>query len=371
MRSLLAALCAALCAAAAHADSCDFSAAVLRTQALMQDAGVADAGLAIGTPRGLLLKQYLHAGGGTSAYDDTTRVALASASKLLSGVRILQLADRGLLDLDTPLSTYLPQFGGIKGTMTMRQMFSHTAGYGDDEDSAILSLPITLAQAVDWIAQHMDLTFPPPGAYFAYGGISMQIGGQVAAVRSGQDWQAGWSADLGMPLGATGIDWQGLGPTQNYRIAGGARASLPDYARVLAMLLGDGVGNGRRLLSPQALAIFKTDQTGTAVLGYSPPGADGRHAYGIGAWIEPFPPPPAQAAVSSIGKFGYAPWVDFDAGFFGIVMIEQRASMYPTMGQLAHAAIVDIDASVRAAWRDDCALQETYDAIFRDGVDGH
>ena len=51
-------------------------------------------------------------------------------------------------------------------------------------------------------------------------------------------------------LGATSIDWQGLGPTQNYRISGGAQATLPDYAKVLAMILGeprDGeIGPGRR-----------------------------------------------------------------------------------------------------------------------------
>jgi len=42
---------------------------------------------------------------------------------------------------------------------------------------------------------------------------------------------------------------QGLGATQNYHIAGGAQASLPDYARVLAMLAGNGVYNRRRILS--------------------------------------------------------------------------------------------------------------------------
>ncbi len=369
-RQLLTCLAAALCCGFAHAASCDFNPAIARAQQLMQRAGVDDIGLAIGTPRGLLVKQYLHAGGGTSAYDDNVRVALASASKLLSGLRILQLVDQGRIDLDAPLSTYLPQFSGLKGTMTMRQMFSHTAGYGDDEDSAVLAWPTTLAQAVDWIAQNMALTYPPPGAYFAYGGISMQIGGEVAQVQTGEDWQAGWATHLGAPLGATSIDWQGLGATSNYRIAGGAQATLPDYARVLAMLLGHGVGNGRRILSPAALVLLGSDQTAGAALGYSPPGADGRHAYSIGAWIETFPAAPAQPAISSIGKFGYAPWVDFDGGLFGVIMIEQRNTTFPPMGALSHAAIVDIDALARAASDGHCALVETYDAIFRDGLDG-
>ncbi len=354
----------------AQAAECDFSAAIARTRSLMQAAGVSDGGIAIGTTRGLVVKQYLHDGAGQSAYDDSTRVAVASASKLLSGVRILQLIDQGRIDPDAPVSTYLPEFTGIKGTMTVRQMFSHTSGYGDDEDSAVLSFPVTLAQDVSWIANHVDMTFPPPGSWFAYGGIGMQVTGQVAQVQSGEDWQAGWIAHIGTPLGATGIDWQGLNPTQNYRIAGGARASLTDYAKVLAMLLGDGVGQGHRILSSAALSMLKTDQTGGAALGYSPPGADGRHAYSVGAWIETFPAAPAQPAISSIGKFGFSPWVDFDGGFFGVLMIEQRDTQLPTVGQLAHDAIVDIDASVRAALRSDCPLVDGYDAIFSDGVDG-
>jgi len=370
MRRLGFALCVVVSATSACAAPCDFSPAIARTRQLMQRTGVADIGLAIGTPRGLLVKQYLHDGDGASAYDDSVRVPLASASKLLSGVRILQLVDAGAIDIDAPVSTYLPEFVNVKGTMTMRQMFSHTAGYGDDEDSAVLSFPITLAQDVAYIATHVDMPYPPPGAYFAYGGISMQVGGEVAEVQSGEDWQAGWIAHVGTPLGASSIDWQGLNTTQNYRIAGGAQATLPDYAKVLAMLLGGGVGNGRRILSANALATLDADQTNGAALAYSPPAAQGRHAYSVGAWIEDFPPAPAAPAISSIGKFGFAPWVDFDGGFFGAIMIEQRGTTIPAMGQLSHDAIVDIDADVRAALDASCPFVETYDEIFRDGLDG-
>lgn len=367
MRPYPALLAAVVAAPAANAGACDFAGVTARVQQLVQRAGVADAGVAIGTSRGLVFKQYLHAGGGPSAYDDSVRVPVASASKLLAGVRIMQLVDRGAIALDAPVAEVLPGFTGLKGTMTVRQMFSHTAGYGDDSDSLVLALPVTLAEDVAWIAAHVDMPFPPPGAFFAHGGISMQVGGEIAEVRGGEDWQAGWQAHVGAPLGAAGIDWQGLGATSNYRIAGGAQASLPDYARVLAMLLDSGVGNGWRILSPQAIATLGSDQTAGAALAYSPPGADGRHAYGIGAWIETFPPSPARPAISSIGKFGYAPWVDFDGGFFGVIMIEQQATTWPPMGELSHDAIVDIDALVREQPLAACAPVEAADELFRDG----
>ncbi|HZP65901.1 MAG TPA: serine hydrolase domain-containing protein [Rudaea sp.] len=345
--------------------NCDFSAVGARTQQVMAATNVTDGGIVIGTPRGILYKQYY------GTYSDESVVAVASATKMLSGVRIMQLVDRGAIDLDTPVSTYLPEFTGTKGTMTMREMFSHTAGYGDDEDDPILAAPITLAAAVAHIACCIDQPYPPPGAYFAYGGISMQVGGEVAQVRSNEDWQAGWIAHVGAPLGITTIDWQGLGATQNYRIAGGAEASLPDYARVLAMLAGDGVGNGYRILSPQAVATLNHLQTGNAALGYSPPAADGGTAYGIGAWLEPtLFTDPNTPVISSIGKFGFTPWVDFGYGYFGALMIEQRTETLPTVGAKTHDALLDISSIVRAQLDPSCPLQETYDEIFRDGAEG-
>lgn len=351
-------------AAAAHA-ACDFSAAGARTAQLLQNANLADGAVLIGTARGVLFRQYF------GAYGDATVVPVASASKLLSGVRILQLVDRGLIDLDAPVSAYLPEFTGVKGTMTMREMFSHTAGYGDDLDSLVLAANTTLATDVAYIACCVAQPFPPPGAFFAYGGISMQVGGEVAEVASGEDWQAGWIAHVGAPLGITTIDWQGLGPTANYRISGGAQASLADYARVLAMLAGGGVGNGRRILSAAAIATLDHDQTNGAALAYAPPAANGSSAYGIGAWIEPDLSVSADApTVSSIGKFGFTPWVDFGYGWFGLIMVDDEATILPTIGERTHVALADISAIVRAQLDASCPLIDTYDAIFRDGADG-
>ena len=364
MRSRLFLSILSVCAGTAHA-ACDFSAVGARAQQVMQSVNLTDAGVLIGTPHGIVYKQYF------GTYDDSTVIPLASASKMLSGVRVMQLVDRGAIDLDTQVTNYLPEFTGVKGTMTMREMFSHTAGYGDDEDNAVLAAPTTLAADVAYIAAHVDQPYPPPGAYFAYGGISMQVGGEVAEVQGNQDWQAGWIQHIGTPLGITTIDWQGLGATQNYRIAGGAEASLRDYAKMLAMLANNGVGNGVRILSPSAVATINHNEIGNAQLAYAPPAANGIDAYGIGVWLETTQfTNPDTPVVSDIGKFGFTPWVDFGYGYFGVIMIEQQTEMVPTIGQRTHAALGDISAIVRAQLSASCPLVETYDAIFHDGVDG-
>ena len=140
----LAALALPLSATAANPSSCDFSVLDAPMQSLMQQAGLTGAAVLVGRRDGVLYERYY---GGYSA---TTVVPIASATKLLSAARITQLAARGSLSLDAPVSTVLPQFNGLKGQMTLRQMFSHTAGYGDDEDSPVLRTnQPSLAAAVD------------------------------------------------------------------------------------------------------------------------------------------------------------------------------------------------------------------------------
>jgi CubicO group peptidase (beta-lactamase class C family) len=81
----------------------------------------------------------------------------------------------------------------------------------------------------------------PPATQFAYGGLSMHVGGRMAEVASGQLWDALFAQRIAIPLGMTHTEYEGLGPSNNPRIDAGARSSLDDYGRFLEMLLGGGV----------------------------------------------------------------------------------------------------------------------------------
>ena len=53
-----------------------------------------------------------------------------SAGKPVTTVAILQLSERGLLDIDTPVARYLPDFeAGGKESITIRHMLTHTGGF--------------------------------------------------------------------------------------------------------------------------------------------------------------------------------------------------------------------------------------------------
>lgn len=73
-------------------------------------------------------------------YQPNTLCAIASASKWLSTAVILSLMDDGLLSLDDPAAEFFPQlYTGQNGTITFRQMFSHTPGLPGDESSGVLT----------------------------------------------------------------------------------------------------------------------------------------------------------------------------------------------------------------------------------------
>jgi CubicO group peptidase (beta-lactamase class C family) len=62
--------------------------------------------------------------------DQTTRMEIGSLTKAMTGLIIADAIERGEVSLDATVSTYLPQLAGSPaGTVTMRELVTHTAGY--------------------------------------------------------------------------------------------------------------------------------------------------------------------------------------------------------------------------------------------------
>lgn len=347
----------------AHAQAaCPFTATQQRFEQLLQAQNLPGGALLLGDRQGFLLERYF------GTYTPQTVVPIASGSKLVSGVRILQLIDQGVVDPEAPVATVLPQFTGDKAAMTVAQMFSHTAGYGDDSgDPLVFDRTITLAQAVDEIACCRAL---PPGytvgGQFAYGGVSMHIAGRVAEVASGLDWEAGWRAQLGVPLGITSIDWQAFGATLNYSIAGGARSNLRDMGRLLHLLAHDGRSNNRRLLSPGAADRLLEDRAAGLPVAAAPPNVTPPVRYGLGAWLDGVGGPDRPRLVHSLGAFGFMPWVDFERRVFGVFMIRGlgaiNSAAIPAYREMFAAIEAELDAGP-------CGWVQRFDEVFVDDLE--
>lgn len=254
-------------------------------------------------------------------------VPIASGTKWLSAACILALVDQGKLSLDDRISRFLPTATGTKGNITIRQCLSHTAGMGVD-DPSLSATTVTLAQCVDYC-----LTLPlgsQPGSTFEYGEVSMQVAGRCAEIATGKTWATLFQQTIAGPLGMTKTDYQGFGATLNPRIGAGARSCLRDYGTFLRMILNSGVHGSTRVLSNQAVAQMLADQTNGAIL-KSHPFPDDRR-YGLGCWRDRVSATSGLQQASSLGLYGFTPWIDFDRRMTGVVLLRDTlVHVYPIL----------------------------------------
>lgn len=98
---------------------------------------------------------YAHGGGPGDTPDSSARLAepdtpvcLFSASKAITAILVHKLAEEGGIDLDAPVSRYIPEFsGGGKSHTTISQVLSHRGGFPTFDIGAAEAGPQTL---LDW-----------------------------------------------------------------------------------------------------------------------------------------------------------------------------------------------------------------------------
>lgn len=93
-----------------------------------------------------------------------TRMRIGSTSKHMTCVAALLLAEEGLLDLDAPASVLLPELPWLRGMPTLRQFMTHTSGYRDCLDLAMIAGGLTVQTRGKFLAaqaRQSDVNFAP------------------------------------------------------------------------------------------------------------------------------------------------------------------------------------------------------------------
>lgn len=218
--------------------------------------------LAAGTENGLL---------GT-AVTPTSRFRLASISKVLGTIVVMQLAEEGRIQLDEPfleqLATDAPVADPRTYSVTVRQLLSHTSGFPKawtryfDRGSN------------DWHqagrASLGDELLGTPGAVYQYSNTNFVLLGLLVEHVTGQPYEQAVGERVLAPLGITGMRMAGTfdlqpgdvvhrsTPGRNYMEALGPAGawvgSAADTARILAALQGTGPV---QLLSPDSVAEMR------------------------------------------------------------------------------------------------------------------
>lgn len=133
---------------------------------------------------------------------------MASVTKLFVGTSILQLWEKGRIDLDDHLTDYLPWFE-MKDEryrlITIRQLLSHTSGMPDVKDYC-WDRPETDEGALERYVRSAEvreayLLWDPADARFSYSNIGYEILGTVIAAVSGMPFENYVRNNIFLPLG--------------------------------------------------------------------------------------------------------------------------------------------------------------------------
>ncbi|MBH1530147.1 beta-lactamase family protein [Stenotrophomonas maltophilia] len=143
--------------------------------------------------------------------DADTRFRLASSNKMFTSVGILQLVQAGRLGLDDTIGRHLPDYPNkaVAGTVTVRQLLTHTSGlgdfFGDDFDQYSASLK-TLDDYVQRFAKD-----PPqftPGSQDSYSNYGFIVLGRIIEAVSGQSYYAYVEEHILRPAGMAGTGFE-------------------------------------------------------------------------------------------------------------------------------------------------------------------
>jgi CubicO group peptidase (beta-lactamase class C family)/D-alanyl-D-alanine dipeptidase len=245
---------------------------------------------------------------------------VGSVSKLFTDIAIMQLVEQGKIDLDAPVTRYLPEFrprNPFGKPITLRQLMLHRSGLvrespvGNYFDPTEPSLARTVASL-----NKTSLVYPPESR-IKYSNAAIATAGYVVERTAGQPFAKYLKRAVLDPLGlshssfeptpeinnklAKAFMWTIDGrvfdaPTFQLGIspAGSMYATVTDLARFMSALFAGGMGADGRLLKPQTLEQMWTPQfaregqQGGFGIGFRVGAVDGRRRVGHGGAIYGF-----------------------------------------------------------------------------------
>ena len=122
---------------------------------------------------------------------ERTLFGAGSIGKLVTWTAVMQLVERGVLDLDTDVNEYLPAFS-IPATfdepITLRHLMTHTPGFDDTAIGSVTRDIASLTGLEAYLAAHLPARLRPPGRVTQYSNYGAALAGYIVAQASGLDF---------------------------------------------------------------------------------------------------------------------------------------------------------------------------------------
>jgi CubicO group peptidase (beta-lactamase class C family) len=144
---------------------------------------------------------------GGSVPDADTAFRIASCTKSFTSATLLVLRDRGLVNLDAPITDFVPAFRANTPaedpvTPTVRMLMSMSGGLPTDDPWGDRQEAMTPDELVDFLARGVP-TVSVPGTAFEYSNLGYALLGQVIAKVTGGTYFDAVRDELFEPLGLT------------------------------------------------------------------------------------------------------------------------------------------------------------------------
>ncbi len=291
--------------------------------------------------------------------DEDTIYDVASLTKVLATTpSIMLLIERGQIQLDAPVCTYMTNFvGGGKEAITVRHLLTHTSG---------LRPGISLTPAWTGSIHAIELACAekvqnPPGTHFRYSDINFITLGELVRVVSGRPLNEFVEREIYRPLRMKdsgflppASKFKRIAPTQRSNgtmlrgvvhdptsrcmggVAGhaGLFTTASDMARFARMMLNEGSLGGTRIFKPQTVRLMTTVQ--------SPEGIEDRRGLGWDIDSGYSRPRGAHFPLGSYGHTGWtgtAIWIDPFSRTFWLLLSNRvhpdgHGNVLPLEGQL-------------------------------------
>lgn len=212
-----------------------------------------------------------------------TMFGVGSVSKMFAAVATMQLVDRGLVDLDTPVYRYISRFRMASPEyrqVTVRMLLDHSSGFpGSEYRNASVSRFVTgyPDQLLDCLAEQRLKTTPGYMSVYCNDGFSL-VEALVKDV-TGDDYETWVTREILRPLEMTHtrypttafpdgayaqryIDGRAQPRETLELLASGAAYSTPsDMGHLASMFMNGGVYRGRRVLSAASVRAMGVDET--------------------------------------------------------------------------------------------------------------
>ncbi|MBX2920969.1 MAG: beta-lactamase family protein [Chitinophagaceae bacterium] len=256
-----------------------------------------------------------------------TQVPVGAAGQWITAALAMAYIDEGKITLETKASKLIPVLGKyMKGYINLKHCLTHTDGVEGDKSGLGKLAPKTkfesLEEEMNHFAMKREIVTNPQTEFF-YTNVGMNIAGRMLEVVSKKTFDRIVMEKILRPLKMRNTTFYNY-DNMSINPSVGAQSSANDYINFLAMILNNGMFEGKQIISEKSVAEMCRAQFTELPVKFTPKGTEGLH-YGFGAWLFVEDGSGNGTVLSSPSLSGTWPYIDRKNKYAAILLVKPQS----------------------------------------------